>query len=225
MAEFESYIETIEKLRADLDIAKQDVVNEQVSHDRTSKMLHERLATAEKSVADARAARAVVESVKDGLETRLATATAERDSEHRAAEGLADGLFTCDELLQAERAAHEQTRKTLQTETAALKVATDTCKAWLLESESTRAELATALARVKELERVFAAYLLCSQRLAEGFREPLVSAPDEVQRLCREHDGKSIGACSRCGKIAPLIHSGGFSCGEARECAWGCSRG
>lgn len=83
-----------------------------------------------------------------------------------------------------------------------------------------------AEARVKELERQFAAYLLCSQRLSEGFRdEPLVEAPDAIKLLCREHDGKPIGHCSRCSKLAPLVHAGGFSCGEAMVCAdgWGCS--
>lgn len=150
------------------------------------------------------------------LRAALATVTAERDDARADVLTFTSRALLAETAFATERAAHRITKVDLERTIAAYAE----CWATL---ESTRSSLAAVEAQVRELERKFAAYLLCSQRLAEGFNEPLVSAPDEVQRLCREHDGKPIGACSRCSKLAPLIHSGGFSCGDARECAWGCS--
>jgi chromosome segregation ATPase len=114
------------QLRADLATAKQDLANEQASHDRTSKMLSE----------------------------RLTTVTAERDAFDLERREKGDALLFHIKAYDLERAAHAETRKSLEDRERALsfeQASHDRTDKMLNERlESTRAELAKAEARVKE---------------------------------------------------------------------------
>lgn len=86
-----------------------------------------------------------------------------------------------------------------------------------------------------ELRRAWAAVVLSE---ADGDLEAfadwhqLEALPAAVLALAREHAGKPVGKCDRCGKLAPLVNSLAGIVGKALEqypaagdevCAWGCA--
>jgi hypothetical protein len=79
-------------------------------------------------------------------------------------------------------------------------------------------------ASIAELER-FAAATVLEWRDLEGQGPDEEHMPAAVAALVREHHGKPIGTCLRCGKRAPLVEPRPDPDEEWRTmglCAWGC---